>query len=912
LAKRILLADDSVTAQNMGRKILNDAGYEVTTVNNGSAALKRITEQRPELIVLDVYMPGYTGLEVCQRIKSSPETAGIPVLLTVGKLEPFKADEAKRVHADAFIIKPFEATELLTVLGKLEDKIIPLPAAKITQVRTPASSRSTKLAAETSVAPAPARATPAEKLEAKKEDKSADPDTGWKSRLAIPSRSREAEPEAPTPTAFHDLRSAKSAEAANPGPAFAVNLPPDITSEEIAAISAAAASLTGEELPAEELPEGETDEPVAEFRAQTASVPESPAPEWKAASQYEKEIHQEYASIVQAAALDAHAVIDSPPQAAAESEAAPEAAFSTFASTPASEEVPESPAEFSVAAAEASHQPQEEQAVAAVAGVPGTEPVVAPSAASSAESSAESSAASSDPPVVAAAAETAAEEQQDEVAEIHARLSDSEVSAALEALAPLEIPVGVAAGEQSPLPSAESLAADLPSASSLVENLYSFKWIAQEVPLDQSVSTLILEQEMQKVYATIGAPDAESVAAAAESEIARDAAAPAVLQALHSDSWQSEKLHSAASQHDDAQHITSQPQEGTFVAAGSEAITVRQPSEEMVAEECEQEAAASVAALGFVAQTESEPAPPVEAIAQTAESGQVTVSPEAAEQPELAQAVSDHARSEQAVSDQGEQHLAEQGQAERDLAGQDLTGQDLAEQDRAEQHLAEQPLAEADQPAPAAEGQAAPQLAAAEAEPAVDAVAEIEVAPASDAPDPAGAVGSETATVHGTAESLEEEPPAALAAAASASSSASTAPAPEFAPVPPAVRPAQDYPSALWDDDDQPPDVAAAWARWRQIRDTLATPEFTAQLADAAAELTATDSHVASHAATADFKDIRHTEPAANHAEAEPESRAASTAPSADSAVISSIVESVLAELKPRLVEEIARKLGNK
>ncbi len=75
MARKILLADDSVTAQNMGRKILADAGYEVITVNNGSAALKKIAEAKPDLIVLDVYMPGYSGLEVCQRLKEAQETA---------------------------------------------------------------------------------------------------------------------------------------------------------------------------------------------------------------------------------------------------------------------------------------------------------------------------------------------------------------------------------------------------------------------------------------------------------------------------------------------------------------------------------------------------------------------------------------------------------------------------------------------------------------------------------------------------------------------------------------------------------------------------------------------------------------------------------------------------------------------
>src|SRR5271166_3959866 len=109
----------------MGRRILSDAGYDVITVNNGSAALKRIAECKPDLIVLDVYMPGYGGLEVCNRLKETRDTARIPVLLTVGKLEPFKPDEARRVRADAFIVKPFEASELLTALTKLEDKIVP-------------------------------------------------------------------------------------------------------------------------------------------------------------------------------------------------------------------------------------------------------------------------------------------------------------------------------------------------------------------------------------------------------------------------------------------------------------------------------------------------------------------------------------------------------------------------------------------------------------------------------------------------------------------------------------------------------------------------------------------------------------------------------------------------------------------
>jgi CheY-like chemotaxis protein len=239
LARKILLADDSVTAQNMGRRILSDAGYDVTTVNNGSAALKKIAESKPDLIVLDVYMPGYGGLEVCQRLREAPETARIPVLLTVGKLEPFKADEARRVRADGFIVKPFEASELLTALTKLEDKIVP-------QSQPAKPSRFAKALAG------------AEDFASGKEF--GDSETGWKNRLPIPpppSKPRGAAPvESPAvASSGRDVASyastVPSSEEQKPAEmksgleeALLSSLPQDVTAEEIAAIKAAAAAFS--------------------------------------------------------------------------------------------------------------------------------------------------------------------------------------------------------------------------------------------------------------------------------------------------------------------------------------------------------------------------------------------------------------------------------------------------------------------------------------------------------------------------------------------------------------------------------------------------------------------------------------------------------------------------------------------
>jgi CheY-like chemotaxis protein len=248
LARKILLADDSVTAQNMGRKILADAGYEVITVNNGSAALKKIAELHPDVIVLDVYMPGYSGLEVCQRLKESGDTSRIPILLTVGKLEPFKPEEAKRVRADGFIVKPFEASELLSALTKLEDKIVP---------RTETSK--------------PGRFSRAMSDEPKYDKTMApDEDTGWKNRISFPSKKKAKEVEADDPVAFEasskDVRAVIEQMPVTPptvktaeekfdlGALAPEGLPKDVTPEEIAALAAAAARVKGkisEEKPAE-------------------------------------------------------------------------------------------------------------------------------------------------------------------------------------------------------------------------------------------------------------------------------------------------------------------------------------------------------------------------------------------------------------------------------------------------------------------------------------------------------------------------------------------------------------------------------------------------------------------------------------------------------------------------------------
>jgi len=277
LARKILLADDSVTAQNMGRKILSDAGYEVIAVNNGSAALKKIAELKPDLVILDVYMPGYSGLEVCQRLKESQDTARIPVLLSVGKLEPFKSDEAQRVHADAFIVKPFEASELLSALSKLEDKVVPR-----SEPSKPGRFARAVAAAE-------------ESGRGSAKEPSGDENNGWKNRINFPhEKAAGPEEKVADEASFYnpmnrDLRTVvespaekaereatqpvvMKAEGENPPPPAVAAVPfEDATPQEAAAIAAAVAHMKSGEAPVE----GYADQMAAEASPIAATKSES-------------------------------------------------------------------------------------------------------------------------------------------------------------------------------------------------------------------------------------------------------------------------------------------------------------------------------------------------------------------------------------------------------------------------------------------------------------------------------------------------------------------------------------------------------------------------------------------------------------------------------------------------------------
>jgi CheY-like chemotaxis protein len=115
---RILVADDNSNIQKMVGLALKDQGIDVVAVGNGEAAVRKISDIKPDLVLADVFMPVRNGYEVCKYVKDDPALAHIPVILLVGAFDPLDEQEAQRVGADGVLKKPFVPPDPLISMVK--------------------------------------------------------------------------------------------------------------------------------------------------------------------------------------------------------------------------------------------------------------------------------------------------------------------------------------------------------------------------------------------------------------------------------------------------------------------------------------------------------------------------------------------------------------------------------------------------------------------------------------------------------------------------------------------------------------------------------------------------------------------------------------------------------------------------
>jgi CheY-like chemotaxis protein len=115
---KILVADDNSNIQKMVGLALKDQGIDVVAVGNGEAAVRKISDIRPDLVLADVFMPVRNGYEVCRYVKEDEALKHIPVILLVGAFDPLDEQEAQRVGADGVLKKPFVPPDPLISMVK--------------------------------------------------------------------------------------------------------------------------------------------------------------------------------------------------------------------------------------------------------------------------------------------------------------------------------------------------------------------------------------------------------------------------------------------------------------------------------------------------------------------------------------------------------------------------------------------------------------------------------------------------------------------------------------------------------------------------------------------------------------------------------------------------------------------------
>ncbi len=116
---KVLVADDSITIQKVIGIIFGGDEYSLTIVDNGKAAVDKAHEINPDILLIDALMPGMTGFEVAEAVRSTPSLAAKPILILTGSFEAFDEEKAKKSGADDFISKPFESQQIIAKVKAL-------------------------------------------------------------------------------------------------------------------------------------------------------------------------------------------------------------------------------------------------------------------------------------------------------------------------------------------------------------------------------------------------------------------------------------------------------------------------------------------------------------------------------------------------------------------------------------------------------------------------------------------------------------------------------------------------------------------------------------------------------------------------------------------------------------------------
>jgi len=122
MMRNVLVVEDTVTDREVLVQCLRRSGLDVVSVNSGEAALASVQNRPPDLIVLDIVLPGMSGFEICRDLKNTPATAQIPVVLCSSKGTDMDKFWGMRQGANAYLAKPIDQEELVITIQRLLGK----------------------------------------------------------------------------------------------------------------------------------------------------------------------------------------------------------------------------------------------------------------------------------------------------------------------------------------------------------------------------------------------------------------------------------------------------------------------------------------------------------------------------------------------------------------------------------------------------------------------------------------------------------------------------------------------------------------------------------------------------------------------------------------------------------------------
>ena len=111
--KTVLVVEDKVSLTQMLQFLFLSKGLDVEIAYDGIEAMEKINTLRPDLVLLDIMMPKMDGFEVLKKLKDSPDTAGIPIIMLTARKSKQDMDRARELGAVEYITKPFKAVEVV-------------------------------------------------------------------------------------------------------------------------------------------------------------------------------------------------------------------------------------------------------------------------------------------------------------------------------------------------------------------------------------------------------------------------------------------------------------------------------------------------------------------------------------------------------------------------------------------------------------------------------------------------------------------------------------------------------------------------------------------------------------------------------------------------------------------------------